>query len=247
MATFAPVLGGVELDERALRSALDWWREIGVDAPVREEPLAWLDRGRVARVPEPPAEAAPPAAPRLPDDLQALRAGVAEAVDLPFAAPGARRVLPTGDPTAGLMVIAGMPGADDLAAGAPLGGEAGRLFDRMLAAIGRSRQAIYLSPLSCHRCPSGRFSVDEERRCAELARRHVALAAPAALLLLGDAPCKQLLGIPLVRARGGWHCVKVDGGTVPAVATFAPDTLLAHPALKRGAWADLQRLTERCD
>ena len=236
-------VGGDVTDFAPVASALDWWRDAGVDTLVDEVPSGWLDRAR-RRVPTPAPE--PPAIARLPEHIDGFRAWLAEAADLPFGSPSSRRVLPAGDPASGLMIVAGMPGPEDIAEGSPIGGEAGRLFDRMLAAIGRNRDSVYIATLSCHRAPSGQFDAGGAERCAELARRHIGLVAPRALLLFGDAPARTLLGTPLVQARGAWREVEAGGVRVPAIATFAPDTLLKQPALKRGAWADLQRFSEKC-
>jgi DNA polymerase len=142
------------------------------------------------------------------------------------------------------MLLADMPAAEDCAAGTLLSGEAGRLFDRMLAAIGRDRGSIYLASLSCLRSPDGRWNGEASGRCAALARHHVGLAAPRALLLLGDAPAKALLGLGMVQARGRWHEVQTHAGPVKALVTLPPDLLLKQPGLKAHAWADLQMLMQ---
>jgi uracil-DNA glycosylase len=66
------------------------------------------------------------------------------------------------------------------------------------------------------------------------------LARPKRLLLLGDGPCRALLGQPLLAARG--HVHKVEG--VRTVATFHPRSLLQRPSDKAKAWADLLLLME---
>jgi DNA polymerase len=76
--------------------------------------------------------------------------------------------------------------------------------------------------------------------CAEIARRHIALAKPKRLLLLGDGPSQALLGKPLPLARG--HVHKVEG--VRTVVTFHPRHLVKRPLDKSQAWKDLLLLTE---
>lgn len=218
-------------------SLFGWWDEAGVDVLVEAEPVNWL---------EPPAPEPEPARPvrTLPEDLAALRALLATQADLPFAGPGATRVLPAGDPQSGLMFLADMPSATDAAAGQVFAGEAGELFDAMLRAIGQSRKTVYLASLSCLASPTGRFDDDALTACADLARHHVSLAAPKRLLLLGDAACRAMLGTPLPQARGRVHQLDVAGVRVPAVATFHPRFLLTSPSAKAGAWADLLLFTE---
>jgi len=227
----------------AAASALLWWTEAGVDCLVAESPRDWL-RAPPAEpsvpAPKAPTSAPAPAAGALPDSLDLFRALLADDPTLPFAAAGAPRVGPSGDAASGLMILTDMPSPADCADGLLLSGEEGRLFDRMLAAIGRDRASAYLAPLSCLRSPDGRLSADALRECAALARHHIELAAPRALLLFGEACSKALLGLPLAHARGRVHEI----GAVRAVATIAPRELLKRPAHKAYAWADLKLLIE---
>jgi DNA polymerase len=142
------------------------------------------------------------------------------------------------------MILADMPTAEDCGSGALISGDTGRLFDRMLAAIGRDRQSIYLAALSCLRSPDGRLATDAAKNCATLARHHIGLATPKAVLLLGDACSKALLGLPMAQARGRWHEIATQAGPVKALVTISPSFLLSHPTHKRLAWADLQMLTK---
>ena len=228
----------------AAMSALQWWTEAGVDTIVSEEPRDWLR-------PQPKTEPASPHAPvveaaadALPGQLDLFQAYLRESDALPLAAPGARRVCPSGDPASGLMMMIDMPADEDCQSGALLSGDVGTLFDRMLAAIGRDRKSIYLASLSCFRSPAGTFTDPDAARCATLARHHVGLANPRALLLFGDASSRALLGLSAAQARGRWHDVETHAGPVKALATLPPAQLLAHPRLKVHAWADLQLLME---
>jgi uracil-DNA glycosylase family 4 len=216
-------------------SALDWWREAGVDTFVGEEARDWLNpKAKVAAI-----EAAPAPAP-LPDTLDAFQQWLGTSADLPFAAPSARRDLPAGDPEAGLMVLVDMPSAE----GGLLGGEAGALFDRMLVAIGRNRETIYLASLSSIRTPTGRIDEKSLVRLAEIARHHVGLVQPRTLLLFGDACGKALVGAPVAGARGKWHALETAAGPVKTLVTIKPEKLNDMPAMKKLAWADLQLLME---
>lgn len=222
-------------------STLSWWADAGVDVIVDEEPRDWLNPKPKA---PPPAAAAEPAGEPPPAQLDLFRAWLADAGGLPFAAPSAPRIVPSGDPAAGLMVMTDMPAADDCASGALFSGDAGRLFDRMLAAIGLSRETIYLATLSCLRSPTGRFDPASAAECADIARHHIALASPRALLLFGEACSKALLGGPIARTRGRWHEIATPHGAVRTLVTMRPQDLLERPALKALAWADLQMLME---
>lgn len=233
------------LSPAAATSALQWWLDSGVDTIVGEEPRDWLRPKAPPAVPAARASVPAPApADEPPAQLDLFQAWLRSSESLPYAAPAAPRICPAGDPTAGLMIVVDMPTAEDCTTGTLLSGEAGRLFDRMLAAIGRDRSSIYFAALSCFRSPSGQLSGEPQKQCALLARHHIGLAAPRALLLFGDPASKALLGLPVARARGRWHEIATHQGAVRALATISPRQLLDHPTQKRLAWADLQMLME---
>ena len=234
----------------AAASVLQWWADAGVDTLIDEAPRDWL---RVKNKASPssadladPASRSPAPAPAdsLPGQLELFRGYLRDNETLPFASPTSRRVCPAGDPAAGLMIMADMPAAEDCGTGTLLSGEVGRLFDRMLAAIGRDRSSIYLASLSCLRSPDGRFTSGAAKDCARLALHHIGLASPKALLLFGDACAKALLGLPMAQARGRWHEVATHAGPVRTIVTLPPSYLLAQPSAKALAWADLQLLME---
>jgi uracil-DNA glycosylase len=87
------------------------------------------------------------------------------------------------------------------------------------------------------------MSEQDRAACAEIARKHIALARPKRLILFGDAPARALLGEPLTRARGRVH--RIEG--VRAVATFHPRWLLQRPSDKALAWRDLLLLMSEAD
>lgn len=218
-------------------SALDWWAEAGVDTTVDEAPRDWL-----ARAPAPSPVSAPPppvpAAPPLPANLPSFRRWLlADA-----AVPGAARARhdAAGDPASGSMVVVDMPEACDRGTGQLLTGEAGALFDRMLAAMGLTRDRIYLAPFAPARPATGKLDAAACTVLERLTRHHVALAAPRRLLLLGDAAACALLGEPVARARGRTHAVELPAGAVPAIASFHPRLVLGRPDLRKSAWSDLQ-------
>lgn len=229
------------LSPAAAASALQWWADAGVDVLVGEEPRDWL-RPKAKQAPAPSSSPAAAPADELPGQLDLFQAYLRDSDRLSFATPTAPRVCPSGDPASGLMMLTDMPAAEDCAAGTLLSGEVGRLFDRMLAAIGRDRNSIYLASLSCLRSPTGGFTGESASQCATLARHHVGLVQPGTLLLFGDTCCKALLGQSVMQARGKWHSLSTHAGPIPAIATFHPDRLLEQPSFKAAAWADLQLL-----
>lgn len=221
-------------------SVLGWWLEAGVDVAVQDEPRAWLGAPDAPAPAASPAEAAAGQPRDLPESLDAFRAWLGETPALPLARSGIRRVLPVGAAEAEVMLLTDMPSADDAADSQAIGGPSWELTKRMLEAIGLAPEQAYVASLSCVLSPGTRLSAKELDECAAIARRHIALARPRRLLLLGDGPSRALLGKPLAIARG--HVHKVEG--VRAVATFHPRQLLTRSSDKALAWRDLLLLME---
>ena len=222
------------------RNALAWWLEAGVDVAVQEEPRDWLkpapaksqasvESASVANVVEPSHET-----------LAELQQWLASSAQLPLASSSARRIMPHGPENAAVMLLSDAPSLEDLGAGQPIGGPAWELAKKMLAAINISPEQAYSASLSCFNSPGVRMSKQQREACAEIARKHIALAKPKRLLLLGDGPAQALLGKPLAQARG--HVHKIEG--VRAVATFHPRQLIQNSANKSYAWKDLLLLME---
>ncbi len=223
-------------------SALRWWEEAGVDVIVGETARDWLNPVAKAAAPAPTAE--PAAAVHLPDDLSAFQHWLLTTDQLPAAIASSSRIGPTGNPSSELMMLIDMPAAEDVAAGALLAGEVGEMFDRMLARMGRSRENIYLASLSPARAATGRLAPKDASRLAEIARHHIALISPKALLVFGDLCSQALLGTAVSGARERWHEVDTPHGKVRTIATFHPHYLHRQPNSRKMAWEDLQTLME---
>lgn len=218
-------------------SLLGWWLEAGVDVPVGEEPRDWL---RKAPAPTAPAVGEPVQAPAAAErpalrSLDEYQAWLREGLDLPLFQAGAARALPHGPAGAPLMIVSDLPERDGAVEGRPITGDAWTLTEKMLAAIGFTPDQVYVAALACFPAPAGRLDPRLAAECGAEIHRHIALAAPQRLLLLGEGPARALTGQGLVQARGKIH--RIDH--VPAVVTFHPRQLLSHPPHKAHAWRDL--------
>ena len=226
-------------------SALDWWHEAGVDTLVDEMPRRWLDAVASARAPAPaPSE---PAAAALPESLAEF-----EAWRISAAAPDSswgKPIAPHGAADSGLMVLLDMPEREDAASGQLLSGEAGRLFDRMLAAIGRDRQSAYIANVIPWRPPGNRTPTPIETEiCRPFIERQIELVNPKVLVNLGGPSAKTLLNTTegILRLRGNWReHVTPSGTAIPAMPTLHPAYLLRTPAHKRLAWRDFLEVKTR--
>jgi DNA polymerase len=221
-------------------SVLGWWIEAGVDIAVQDAPRAWLGAKEGAPAIETPPATTAETAPALPESLEAFRSWLGDSPSLPLAKGNSRRALPKGTEAAEIMLLADMPTPEDVAEGQPIAGDAWKLTERMLAAIGFTTEQAYVGSLTCFHSPGTRLTGDDLEACAAIARRHIGLAKPKRLLLLGDTTSRAMLGKPLTASRG--HVHKIEG--VRAVSTFHPRFLLDRPSNKALAWRDLLLLME---
>ena len=140
------------------------------------------------------------------------------------------------------MVVVDCPDPDDAREGRLLSGSIGTLFDRMLAAIGLSRETVHIATVCAKRPLAGRMPREIEARLTEIARHHVGLATPKRILCLGNAASRAIVGTEMPGNRGILHPFNHRSGDIGVVTTFHPRLLLEKPALKAEAWKDLQLL-----
>jgi DNA polymerase len=224
-----------------LASLVAWWHDAGVDCIVEDAPRSWLEAPKPSA---PPASAMPPPAaviPAMPDTLDEFRHWLATAEGIPEAGPAVSRLPFSGNAGADLMIIVDMPALGEAEAGRLLGADAGEMFDRMLAALGRDRDSSYIAALCPGRAPTGRLAPESHTRLGEIGRRHIALAAPKRVWLMGDAVSRAILGMDLAEARGRLHRIKDVSETIAAMVSFSPLYLLRNPQRKRETWAEMQK------
>lgn len=153
-----------------------------------------------------------------------------------------------GVPGAPVMVVGEAPGADEDRAGRPFVGASGQLLDRMLASVGLDRRRnVYISNILPWRPPGNRNPTEGEMgACLPFIQRHIELAAPRVLVLVGGSSAKTLLerSEGITRLRGRWFEWRGPSGgdPLPALATYHPAYLLRSPGQKASAWKDLLAL-----
>jgi uracil-DNA glycosylase len=230
-----------------VRSLVGWWADAGVDQLIDEVPTPWLER--VAQKAAPVVEARKPQAkvpqtPEMPCDLAGFSNWLMALPALNPICPPAQRIAASGNPAADLMVLIDVPEPEDAANGALLSGSAGALFDRMLAAIKRDRQSVYIAAICPGRPPGGSIAEELLVDLAPLARQHIALVAPKRLWLMGQTASRAALGVDEASVRGRLGNFNHEGVNVTTVASVSPRFLLANPKRKAAAWADMQMLIE---
>jgi len=147
-----------------------------------------------------------------------------------------------------IMIVGEGPGANEDAEGKPFVGRAGKLLDKMLAAINLDRTMVYISNVVNYRPPANRKPTDHEiKRYLPYLKRHIEIINPKILVLLGSTALNTLVGNEEVisRARGKW--IKKEIGTINTwiIASFHPAFLMRQPEQKKLAWVDLKMIRDK--
>ncbi len=183
-------------------------------------------------------------------DLASLRQAMENFQGCALKTTAKHTVFADGNPEARLMLVGEAPGRDEDLQGLPFVGRSGKLLDRMLAAIGLDRSQVYISNILPWRPPGNRTPTSAEiTLCLPFIERHIELASPDILLLLGGISVKALFDTSegIMRLRGRWKIYHAGEKEIPALATFHPAFLLRQPAQKKQAWQDLLALRARLD
>jgi DNA polymerase len=181
------------------------------------------------------------------NSLAELKAALESFEGCPLKATAMNLVFADGNPEARVMMIGEAPGAEEDRQGLPFVGVSGRLLDRMLACIGLDRSSVYITNMLFWRPPGNRTPTAAEiASCLPFTERHIELAAPDYLVLVGGMSAKNLLARSegILRLRGQWRPYQHSGlpRPIPALPTLHPAYLLRQPQQKRLAWRDLLSL-----
>jgi uracil-DNA glycosylase len=172
-------------------------------------------------------------------DWEPLRQAVAACEACKLCSGRTNTVFGVGDLQAELMVVGEAPGENEDLQGEPFVGQAGKLLDNMLRALGVSRrEGVYIANVLKCRPPGNRNpEPDEIAQCEPFLRRQVELLRPKIILAMGRFAVQTLLqsNEPIGRLRGRVHRYQ----DVPLVVTYHPAYLLRNLPDKAKAWADL--------
>ncbi len=168
-----------------------------------------------------------------------LEARVSSCTDCPLHAKRNKTVFGVGDENADWLFVGEGPGADEDAQGEPFVGQAGRLLDSMLAAIGLKRGAnVYIANVVKCRPPGNRNPAPgEAHACEPYLHRQIELIQPRLIVALGKVAVSNLLATDasIASLRGKIHQYR----GIPLIVTYHPAYLLRTLPDKAKAWADL--------
>ena len=148
-------------------------------------------------------------------------------------------VLGQGNPHAELMFVGEAPGRDEDEQGLAFVGRAGQLLTKIIEAIGRKREDVFIANVLKCRPPNNRNpEPDEVASCRPFLDEQVRLIAPRVIVTLGTFAAQALLGTDesIGRLRGRWQTAK----GVRVMPTFHPAFLLRSPERKKDVWEDMK-------
>ena len=120
------------------------------------------------------------------------------------------------------MFVGEAPGADEDRQGLAFVGAAGQFLTKMIAAMGYTRDQVFIANICKCRPPNNRTpSPPEMAACVPYLKRQIALVKPKCLILLGNTAMRGLFPDAFVR-RGQWHTYE----GIPAIGTFHPAYIL---------------------
>lgn len=224
-----------------------------IEAPLRPSQV-------VSEPPEPPEVVVRPVSferrPRDPADAQskldALRLRYeADAPHQHFVTDHHTIVFGDGDPCARLMFVGEAPGAEEDKTGIPFVGRAGQLLNKMITAMGLTRQSVYIANVLKTRPPDNATPTsDEVKLCAPYLFEQIAIIAPDAIVTLGLPATRALLDSveSMSRLRGQWAQFRPPfGPPIAVMPTYHPAFLLRSytPENRAKVWSDLRMVMTR--
>jgi DNA polymerase len=202
----------------------------------------------------PPADPHPPSPlPPLPGKSPAERRAALDRIAeqaaacsrCPLAAARTRVVPGQGNPDSPeILFIGEAPGQEEDAQGLAFVGKAGKLLTQMIAAMGFSRDDVFIANICKCRPPDNRAPTGEEMQaCIPFLQAQIAVIKPKVIVTLGATAAKGLLNAQtaISKLRGHWTVY----GDIPLMPTFHPAYLLRFPPAKKDAWSDLKSVLKR--
>jgi uracil-DNA glycosylase len=226
-----------------------------VPAPaVVPSPQVQLEsKPRPAVRPRPAIQAGTPRTPESSTQaLESLKARyIKDAPHAPFIKTFTNIVFGEGDPCARIMFIGEAPGEEEDKTGRPFVGRAGQLLEKMIVAMGLSREAVYICNVLKVRPPNNATPTLEEAAASEpYLFEQIDIVAPEAIVTLGKSAtaCVLKLADSMGAMRGRWHDLALPTGrVVPVMPTFHPAYLLRSytEENRKKVWSDLQQVMDR--
>jgi uracil-DNA glycosylase len=144
-----------------------------------------------------------------------------------------------GNPKAELMFVGEAPGRDEDEQGLAFVGKAGQLLTRIIEAMGKKRDDVFIANVLKCRPPNNRNpEPDEVATCRPFLFEQVRLIGPKVIVTLGTFAAQAVIETdePIGRLRGRWRTAQ----GVKVMPTFHPAFLLRSPERKKDVWEDMK-------
>ena len=138
-----------------------------------------------------------------------------------------------------IMLVGEGPGQKEDEIGKPFMGDAGKLLNKMLAAIDIKRESIYITNVVNYRPPNNRKPTTAEiNKYSKFLYEHISIINPKILIIMGGTAMEALIGnnFKISKERGIWKDVIIKGKTYLSIVTFHPAYLLRQPDQKKNSW-----------
>lgn len=178
-----------------------------------------------------------------PGNLQSIRTWMGDCTRCKLNTFRNHLVFGEGPESADIVFIGEGPGRDEDLQGRPFVGRAGQLLDRIIHAMGLSRQEVYITNVVKCRPPNNRTpEPDEVQTCTQFLIRQLEVIGPKIICTLGAVATQYLLksNVPIGAVRGRFQ----DYHGIPVMPTYHPAALLRNPDLKRPVWDDVQKIMQ---
>ena len=186
-----------------------------------------------------PVSSAQPSPP--PETLEGVRADLGDCTRCKLHGGRTNLVFGVGSPTADLVFVGEAPGRDEDRQGIPFVGRAGQLLTRIIAAIGMSRDEVYIANVIKCRPPNNRNpEPDEVATCEPFLFRQLDVIRPRVVVALGGFAIRTLLQTDEAVSRLRGRVFDYRGAKL--IPTFHPAFLLRSPERKRDVWEDMKRV-----
>ena len=149
-----------------------------------------------------------------------------------------------GNPNARLVFIGEAPGMEEDLTGKPFVGQAGKLLNDIIRAMGLTRDEVYICNIvKCHPPRNRDPEPDEIVTCLPFLKAQLSLIKPEVICTLGRISAQSIIDshLKITRDRGQWYTFM----DIPLMPTFHPAYLLRYPQAKRQVWEDVQKIMKK--
>lgn len=182
-------------------------------------------------------------APEKHETLEQIRKSLGECQRCKLGATRKNLVFGVGNPEARLVFVGEGPGADEDTQGEPFVGDAGKMLNRIIAAMELKREDVYICNVVKCRPPQNRPpESDEVGSCSPFLLRQLRSVRPEAIVALGSSAAQALLQtkVPISKLRGKFH----DFHGIPLMPTYHPSYLLRTGGNSDSFWSVWDDMTQ---